>query len=327
MNAATIALLAMLVAPDGARDDAVRARDVVKRGLVHWDDDVKRRALRVVGPEDLPDVVDSLKRARASKDSRLARCAADALVRCGLENAPAEPELPPEEAALVRARAARDVLTLRRLAASDDDTVSVGAAAALHSFGETPPRPRLLDRLRDPDPPPRAVQAARLVPFAADAPDLRRLLGHRDWFVRAQAARALAVQHDSAAFDAANRFLSDEEAGARSEAIEALADLGDSKAIEPLRAALLDKQMEVRLGAALALHRLGDESGTDTIVGFAVNASEPLRIQACIALGSLDRDIAFPAIRTALRDPNPLVALEAVASLRKVRQSDAARER
>jgi HEAT repeat protein len=71
------------------------------------------------------------------------------------------------------------------------------------------------------------VQAARLVPFAEDAPALRRLLDHRDWFMRAEAPRALAAQRDPAAFDATKRLLADEEDGARSEAIEALADLGD----------------------------------------------------------------------------------------------------
>jgi HEAT repeat protein len=322
MPALTLAAALLVALLGGDSGDAALAHEVVMRALADEDYEVRHRALTVVSIEDLPDAREPLMRLRSAKHLGLAQAAENTLRRCGLEpQAPAE--LPGEEGALVRAREARDLAALRRLATSSDDTIAVGAAAAIRATGEAPPRPRILERLREPQPPLRAIQAAALVPFDEDTPELRRLLASRDEAVRAEAAHALGVRRDAASFDALQRLLSDDEDVVRVAAIAALADLGDARARPALAAALHDRRIDVQLDAALALHRLGDRTGTERILADAVGGAEGARAAACVLLPRLDARDALPALRSAMRDRSVRVAIEAVASWRRVASGDA----
>ncbi len=307
---------------DGAADDLMLAREVLRARLLDDDPVVVRRALMLVSEEDLPRLLPIVDEATRSKDPIVSLLASEALHRCGRGEPPARPALPPAEADLERARRDRDVPALARLAASADPTISVGAAAALRAVGEATPRPAILDRLREPDPPVRAVQAARLVPFPEDAPDLRRLLAHRDWVIRLDAALALGALRDERAFDDVKALLDDPSKGVRAAAADALGSYGTPRAGEALRSALENENLDARVRAALALARLGDFSGAATLLALAAGAADapvPIRVRACAALASFDRGEVLPALRLALRDPDPLVALEAVDSIRRLR--------
>lgn len=101
-----------------------------------------------------------------------------------------------------------------------------------------------------------------------DVVGLIEALGHKDWVVRSNAARALGRIGDVGAVEPLIDAMKDDNEQVKDAAGEALQEIRDPGAVKPLIQALKDEQPYVRKGAAEALGKLGDSQAVEPLIQF-----------------------------------------------------------
>lgn len=177
------------------------------------------------------------------------------------------------------------------------------------------------------------------------ATQLLPLLSDRDEFVRRETAYALGLTRSRLAVPRLVAALeADKSPAVRGAAAVALGQIGDPSAAAALAGALVrrlpksgffarirrsktEEDEFVRRAAAAALGQLGSREAVPTLVTVLTNerAEDDVRREAARALGLIGDPAAVPALRSVLAARDPLLALIAFESLRKLDPSGAAR--
>ena len=181
-------------------------------------------------------------------------------------------------------------------------------------------------------------------------------LGHRQWWERADAARALGLVREREAVPALLRALEDDHEEVRAAAVEALGTIGDARAVPELLASLRDESRHQRTRVVEALRGFGEAvmpallghvkhhpaeremaadlvgliggtGGLDDLLAWSVDDRASVRaavMRALAALGLDDR--AYYYVLRALRDPEPEVRAMAARALGRSGRREAAAE-
>jgi len=154
----------------------------------------------------------------------------------------------------------------------------------------------------------------------ADCGPLLPLLTDAEPEVRAQAARVLGENHYQPAVEQLVQQLQNPSARAQFFAAEALGKLGNKAAFQPLVDLLQatgDADPHLRHAVVYALSRLGDVQALAALAG---HQAEAVRLGAVVAL----RELKAPQLAVFLKDPSPLVVVEAARAIHDDQSVEAA---
>lgn len=115
-------------------------------------------------------------------------------------------------------------------------------------------------------------------------PSLRRLLRHREWWVRAKSASWLGRVGDSGSLSELQRLLSDTRNEVKISAIEAIEMIGDRDMVPVLIALLKEEDELVRLAAVKVIGALGGAEVVSNLKTCLNDPSESVRTEATIIL-------------------------------------------
>ena len=249
---------------------------------------VRLAAIKSLGELQDPRAIAALGKAlREDADPRVRRAAAEALGQ--IDDSRAVPHL----VAALRGERIADVreAIVESLGEIDDPSAvaavaavvrdsSVGvrraAASALHEFEDPSALPALLSMVRD-----------------------------SDAEVRREVAQGLSDLESPQTFDALTALSRDADAEVRSAAVDGLGNLEDARTLPALLAALRDSNAEVRSQAADAIHNIPDlDKAPPQLIALLTDADADVRQNVAHALGSLEDEVAVPALKRALSDTN-----------------------
>jgi HEAT repeat protein len=145
---------------------------------------------------------------------------------------------------------------------------------------------------------------------------LVKLLKHKDWMMRANAAKALGHIGDTRAVEPLVKALNDNRKDAIEYVAYGLGEIGDEKAVKPLVELLKSKDCAVRCWAAKALGEIGDKNALQPLLDALKDDDWWVRWYTAEALGKLkDKKAVKPLIGAMKEDKKPYVRYRAAAAL------------